>query len=51
MTQMSKHTFILSALGFAAIIDGKMDDYPESAFFNVGTLEDVVRKAEQMKEE
>ena len=37
--------------GFAAIIDGKMDDYPESAFFNVGTLEDVVRKAEQMKEE
>ena len=31
--------------GFAAIIDGKMDDYPESAFFNVGTIEDVKEKA------
>ena len=31
--------------GFAAIIDGEMDDYPESAFFNVGTIEDVKEKA------
>ena len=37
--------------GFAAIIDGKADEYPEGAFFNVGTFEDVVRKAESMKEE
>ena len=31
--------------GFAAIIDGEMDDYPESAFFDVGTIEDVKEKA------
>ena len=31
--------------GFAAIIDGEMDEYPESAFFNVGTIEDVKEKA------
>ena len=34
--------------GFKAIIDGKMDDYPENAFFNVGTIEDVIKKAETM---
>ena len=32
--------------GFQAIIDGEMDAYPENAFFNVGTLEDVKKKAE-----
>ena len=26
-------------------VDGEMDDYPESAFFNVGTIEDVKAKA------
>ncbi len=31
--------------GFRAIIDGEMDDYPEAAFFNVGTLDDVRKKA------
>ena len=31
--------------GFRAIVDGEMDDYPESCFYNVGTLEDVKRKA------
>lgn len=31
--------------GFAAIIDGEMDEYPESAFFNVGTIEDVKEEA------
>ncbi len=31
--------------GFKAIIDGEMDQYPESAFFNVGTIEDVKKKA------
>ena len=36
--------------GFAAIVDGDMDDYPEMAFFNVGTLEDVKKKADSMKE-
>ena len=35
---------------FKAIIDGEMDEYPESAFFNVGNLEDVIAKAKAMKE-
>ena len=35
--------------GFKAIIDGEMDQYPEAAFYNVGTIDDVIRKAEQMK--
>ena len=34
--------------GFKAILDGEMDDYPEAAFFNVGTLEDVKKKAETL---
>ncbi|HEY9574552.1 MAG TPA: F0F1 ATP synthase subunit beta [Lachnospiraceae bacterium] len=33
--------------GFRAIIDGKMDDFPESAFFNVGTIEEVIEKAQK----
>ncbi len=35
--------------GFKAIVDGTMDAYPENAFFNVGTVEDVRRKAEQIE--
>ena len=35
--------------GFRAIIDGEMDSYPEAAFYNVGTIEDVKKKAEQLK--
>ena len=31
---------------FKMIIEGKADDYPENAFFNVGTIDDVIRKAE-----
>ncbi|HJB96814.1 MAG TPA: F0F1 ATP synthase subunit beta [Candidatus Mediterraneibacter intestinigallinarum] len=31
--------------GFKMIIDGEMDEYPESAFFNVGTIDDVIEKA------
>ena len=34
---------------FRAIIDGDMDDYPDAAFFNVGTIDDVVRKAETLE--
>ena len=34
--------------GFEAIIDGKMDDYPEAAFFNVGSIEEVKKKAETL---
>ena len=35
--------------GFQEILDGAMDDYPEAAFFNAGTIDDVKRKAEQLK--
>jgi F-type H+-transporting ATPase subunit beta len=31
--------------GFKAIISGEMDDYPEAAFFNVGTLDEVIEKS------
>ena len=34
--------------GFKAIISGEMDAYPESAFFNVGTIDDVIKKAENL---
>ena len=37
--------------GFKAILDGEMDEYPEAAFYNVGTLEDVKAKAERLKAE
>ena len=35
--------------GFKAIIDGEMDEYPENAFFNVGTIEDVKKKAKELE--
>lgn len=35
--------------GFKMILDGGMDEYPENAFFNVGSIEDVKAKAEQEK--
>ena len=35
--------------GFKAIIEGEMDDYPEAAFYNVGTIDDVVEKARKME--
>ena len=31
--------------GFKKIIDGEMDEYPDWAFFNVGTIDDVIEKA------
>ena len=37
--------------GFREIVDGKMDDYPEAAFFNVGGIDEVREKAEKLKEE
>ena len=33
---------------FKAIIDGEADEYPESAFFNVATIDDVKEKAKQL---
>ena len=36
---------------FKAIVEGEMDEYPEAAFFNVGTIEDVVERAKAMESE
>lgn len=33
--------------GFKMIIDGEMDDYPEQAFFNVGTIDEVIEKSKE----
>ena len=35
--------------GFRAIVDGELDDLPEAAFFNVGTLDDVLAKARTLR--
>ena len=35
--------------GFKEIISGNMDDYPEDAFFMVGTIDDVIEKAKTME--
>jgi F-type H+-transporting ATPase subunit beta len=37
--------------GFKAIVDGEMDQYPEGAFYNVGTIDQVVEKAGRMEAE
>ena len=37
--------------GFKMIVDGEMDEYPESAFFNVGTIDDVIAKAKELEKE
>ena len=29
------------------IVNGEMDEYPENAFFNVGTIDDVIEKSEK----
>jgi F-type H+-transporting ATPase subunit beta len=36
---------------FKAVCEGEYDHLPEQAFYNVGTIEDAVRKAEQMASE
>ena len=36
--------------GFKMIIDGEMDEYPENAFFNVGTIDEVVEKAKTLEQ-
>ena len=33
--------------GFQMILDGEMDQYPENAFFNVGTIDEVIEKAKK----
>ena len=34
--------------GFRLILDGEVDDLPEQAFLNVGTIEEAIRKGEEM---
>ena len=34
---------------FRAILDGEADAYPEAAFFNVGTIDDVAEKAKTLE--
>ena len=34
--------------GFRLILDGDVDDLPEQAFLNVGTIEEAIRKGEEM---
>lgn len=33
--------------GFKMIVEGEMDQYPENAFFNVGSIDEVIEKAGQ----
>ena len=35
--------------GFKAIVDGKVDDLPEAAFYNVGTLKEAFQKADKIR--
>ncbi|MCS6894155.1 MAG: F0F1 ATP synthase subunit beta, partial [Deltaproteobacteria bacterium] len=37
--------------GFKEIIEGKVDDLPEQAFYMVGTIEDAKEKARKLQEE
>ncbi len=40
-----------SIKGFKEIIEGKHDDLPEQAFYMVGTIEEAIEKAKNMKDE
>ncbi len=35
--------------GFKAIVNGEMDAYPEAAFYNVGTIDEVIEKAKTLE--
>ena len=37
--------------GFNMILDGEVDDLPEQAFLNVGTIEDAIEKGKRLIEE
>ena len=36
--------------GFNAILDGEVDDLPEQAFLNVGTIDDAIAKGKRLLE-
>jgi len=35
--------------GFKGIVEGEYDDLPEQAFYMTGTIDEVIKKAEEMK--
>ncbi|MBO5748400.1 MAG: F0F1 ATP synthase subunit beta, partial [Muribaculaceae bacterium] len=37
--------------GFKMILNGEMDEYPEQAFLNVGTIDEAIAKGKKMLEE
>jgi len=37
--------------GFKRLLSGELDELPEQAFYMVGTIEDAIAKAEQMRQE
>ena len=37
--------------GFNMILDGEVDDLPEQAFLNVGTIEDAIAKGKKLLEQ
>ena len=37
--------------GFKMILDGEVDDLPEQAFLNVGTIENAKEKAAKIKDQ
>jgi F-type H+-transporting ATPase subunit beta len=37
--------------GFKMILDGELDHYPESAFMNVGTIEEAIEKGDRLIEQ
>ena len=48
--QPGKYVAVKDAVkGFKAIIDGEVDDVPEQAFFNTGTIEDVLENAKKLE--
>ena len=34
--------------GFKMILDGQMDEYPEQAFLNVGTIDEAIEKGKRL---
>ena len=34
--------------GFKMILNGEVDEYPEQAFLNVGTIDDAIAKGKKM---
>jgi len=38
-----------SVTGFRDILDGKYDDLPEQAFYMVGTIDEAVEKAQELR--